>query len=186
MRAQLKQWAPLVSKFAWSFRRRLAAVHDFEDLVAIGTISLWRAIGSYDQENESGASFKTYASRCLVHAFMREVKSAKTANRQVFYFSESLDAEYPDGKLKHEPATPDRDAEAELCAKQDTVALARAVGRLSAQQKEVIQTRYLCRRPQTFEEIGASYGVSRQRIEQIERSAMARMKAMLQHEQVSL
>lgn len=186
MRAQLKQWTPLVTRTAWRFRRRLAALHDFEDLQAIGLMALWKAIETYDTENPSGASLSTYAKKCITHRFLHEVKQSLFSTRQVAYHRFSLSTEYPDGSPVVEPHSPGLDPEAEAIGNHAATTLRNAVGRLSAEQRQVITSRFLSRHEKSFVELGKARGVSRQRMEQIQVAAMKRLRAMLEHENVTV
>ncbi len=185
-RAWLKQWEPLASKIAWSFRYKLRPLHGIEDLMAIAMAALWTATKTYDLNNAAGAGFATYAKRVVLNSMLNELKHLKTSNRQIFTKCQSLSLEFPDGSPVVEPRSPELDAEAELAAKQAAAALQAAMGKLTSQQRAIIQERFLNRREPAFMEIGKSRGVSRQRIEQIQNEALKRMRAMLQHEQVSL
>src|SRR6478752_6588348 len=113
-RALLVQWKPLVYGLAWQFRRRLAPLMDFEDITAIGMIALWKAIESFDPENEAKASFQTYAKRVVLNAYLHHVKQSKYATRQIAYNSESLFREHADGSMVHNPKCNRKDPEAEL------------------------------------------------------------------------
>jgi len=44
LNAALKQWKPLVVGIAWKFRAKFAVIHEFDDIVAMGMVALWKAL----------------------------------------------------------------------------------------------------------------------------------------------
>ncbi|KAF0115334.1 MAG: RNA polymerase sigma-32 factor [Rhodospirillaceae bacterium] len=60
--------------------------------------------------------------------------------------------------------------------------LQRALDRLSPRERQIITARQLADVPQTLEELGRQYGVSRERVRQIEAGAMAKLKMAVRGE----
>lgn len=58
--------------------------------------------------------------------------------------------------------------------------IAEAMVELDPRERHIIQRRYLNRRPATLKELGESFGISRERVRQLEARAKAKMKMRLQ------
>jgi len=57
--------------------------------------------------------------------------------------------------------------------------LAECVGRLSERQQEIIRLRHLIDEPMTLRQVGTAIGLSRERVRQLERQALTRLKGMM-------
>lgn len=73
--------------------------------------------------------------------------------------------------------------EVRLAARQEarlrSKALAAGMERLNERERDIIQRRHLSEEPMTLEDLGKSYGVSRERVRQVEARALAKLKAAL-------
>jgi RNA polymerase sigma-32 factor len=59
-------------------------------------------------------------------------------------------------------------------------AVAKAVAELSEREQDIVRRRLLADKPMTLEDLGASWGVSKERVRQIEAAAKARIRVSLQ------
>lgn len=59
-------------------------------------------------------------------------------------------------------------------------ALARAVAELSPRERRIVKRRWLTDRPMTLEQLGADFGVSKERVRQLEERAKKRMRVRLE------
>ena len=57
--------------------------------------------------------------------------------------------------------------------------IAEAMVELDPRERHIIQRRYLNRRPATLKELGESFGISRERVRQLEARAKAKMRTRL-------
>lgn len=174
----LTRWKPLVVGLAMKFRGKLGVAHDLDDIIAIGMVALWKAAESFDEHNEAGAHFSTYARRCVLYCYLGEVKALNSANRRVAYHSrDSLDEEHADGKPVFTLRSETRDAEQALIQERAEMALASARARLPDKLKLVLHRRF--EKGRSFEEIGDELGVSKQRAGQMEIEALGKLRSRL-------
>jgi RNA polymerase sigma-32 factor len=105
-------------------------------------------------------------------------------NRRLSRSDASLNAPVAeDGDLQRQDLLVDDtpDQEQVLSDKQDRVLglklLNQAMTSLTARERRIIQERRLAENPRTLEEIGAEYGISRERVRQIENRAFAKLQS---------
>ena len=81
-------------------------------------------------------------------------------------------------------ASPTKTPEEEACAADETSrmseALHQAVGELSLRERQIMHRRWLTDSPMTLEELGADFGVSKERVRQIEERAKRRIRARIE------
>jgi RNA polymerase primary sigma factor/RNA polymerase sigma factor len=174
--AHLKQWKPLVLSMAKRFQARLCAAHDLSDIVAIGMAALWAGALSFDAS--LGISFGTYGGRCVLNAYLREVKSQNTTRRRVAYYSKrSLDETREDDSPVLVARSEALDAEAQLLKNIDDRALEEALSALAAEQprlERLIRRKFW--KGDTLKDIGDEFGVSRERARQLETKALRMLR----------
>ena len=79
--------------------------------------------------------------------------------------------------LRDESPTPeDRYGDAEEAARRREL-IDRTLETLSDREREIVSRRWLCEVPDTLEVLGAEFGVSRERVRQIEAGALAKLRA---------
>lgn len=96
----------------------------------------------------------------------------------------SLDKTNPEGDAPLDRlASPLPSPEDQACNNDEqaqvSVALRRAVSELGPREQKIAEARWLSDEPRTLEELGADFGVSKERVRQIEERAKARVKARL-------
>lgn len=94
----------------------------------------------------------------------------------------SLDAPLPSGMLPLELlASPARTPEEEACANDERARLSDALERilkdLSVRERRIVRKRWLAESPMTLEQLGAAFGVSKERVRQLEERAKSRVRA---------
>lgn len=97
----------------------------------------------------------------------------------------SLDATTPSGGSAAEalPATqpsPEDDAVESSDRARLSAALATAVAELSPREQRIVAERWLTESPRTLEQLGTAFGVSKERVRQLEERAKSRLKARMQ------
>jgi RNA polymerase primary sigma factor/RNA polymerase sigma factor len=154
-----------------SVARKFAGGEDqFFERVSDGNVSLMRAIERFDYT--MGNKFSTYGTWALRKNYARGyVDRLKQTDRFRATTDEALDAnaERRSNPFAEELAQSRREAD-----------VARILGCLSSRERYVIARRFgLGSEPvgQTFKDIGADLGVSKERIRQIEQSALGKLRA---------
>jgi RNA polymerase sigma factor (sigma-70 family) len=149
-------------------KRHMAPTQDFFELVSDGNVSLMRAVDKFDYSR--GFKFSTYASWALMKNFARSV---------------------PEGRRRMERYQTGRDELLDLLPSQDLDELEndtapatrrtldRMLGALDEREREILRRRYGLDEhgePQTLEQIGQRFGVSKERIRQLEARAMGKLR----------
>lgn len=171
----VEQWLPLVRKMAGRFMSRLGRYYEYEDLVSIGQLALWKASGTYF--TNQGASFGTYSYHAVAHAFGGLIDRYRTRIRAGSRREESLsefdDDETPDRQL----SAPGFLADVLLEIEHDRQALQAALQTLSPRYRQVIAARFV--EEQSLEEIATDLGVTRERVRQLELKALTKLRKSL-------
>lgn len=187
MRALIEQFEPLVLGYV---RKRAGYGVDPADLKQEGRIGLHRAITGFDLAKYD-SRLSTYASwwiRTYVDEYVRknwcDINFKGTAGERGSLWRNiattvgrptSIDA--PDGNgltftLRDESVS----AEDALGEKQQKAVahaiISKRMEKLNSQQRQVIKGRWLCDEAMTLEEVSLKMGVTKQRIDQIERRAL--------------
>lgn len=146
------------------------------ELISDGNLSLLRAVESFDVHR--GNRFSTYATFALMKGFARSVPIMQSAHRG--QTDPELLAELPDG----------RDGAQQRA--QDLEQLRHLLSGLSDRERAIVLSHYgvgldigsggdiggsACPVPVTYEQLGRRLGLSKQRIRQIEQSALAKLRA---------
>lgn len=185
--------APLVKKMAHNFARYGV---DVEDLVQEGNVALTIAASKF--EPERGFRFSTYA-HYWISQFMREcvirdhsvVRGSKTSKAKQAFFKKrphfDVSTETPlsgsgftlgDTFVSADPL-PDEMAENAIDGEIMTHRLHEALGSLSEREAAIISGRFLCEKKTPLERIGEDFGVSKERVRQIEKAALEKLRKAL-------
>ena len=96
----------------------------------------------------------------------------------------SLDKKNPDGdapidRLASQAPTPEDEACIEEERRQVAEAVQQVIAELPARERKIAEARWLCETPVTLEQLGADFGVSKERVRQLEERAKERVRARL-------
>ena len=160
-------------------KKHIQVGRNFFEMVSDGNMSLIRAIEKFDYTQ--GNKFSTYASWAIMKNFARSIpKEHKTLDRyrtgldEVFSFrSEQRGSEYAEQR--------------ENTAQKE--ALDGILGQLEDRERAIITHRYGLNRgsePETLEQVGARFGVTKERIRQIEKRALSKAKKYAESEKIDI
>ncbi len=174
----------------------------FEDLVQEGAIGLMRAADLYDHTK---AEFSTFAGLRIVAACQRAIENQGDTIRIPVHTRSSgrcapeverakrvVSGDLKSAALGNKertlfdrvkgPANTEDDALLPLFAEQTAGEVATALLMLNPQERAIIEARYLAGTPEpvTFTAVGAQLGITKQRVEQVQKTAFAKLRNALQ------
>ncbi|HEY3395116.1 MAG TPA: sigma-70 family RNA polymerase sigma factor [Lacipirellulaceae bacterium] len=160
-------------------KRHVTPDQNFFELVSDGNMSLLRAIEKFDFAR--GNKFSTYASWAIMKNFARTIPGEfkhrdrfRTSQEELFAATQ----EHRGNPLVEEGAQHTREAQIE-----------RILRRLDDREQKIIIGRFgldHSQEPQTLKEVGASLGVTKERIRQIEARALSKLRQAAQEEKILL
>jgi RNA polymerase primary sigma factor/RNA polymerase sigma factor len=160
-------------------KRHVTPDQNFFELVSDGNMSLLRAIEKFDFAR--GNKFSTYASWAIMKNFARTIPGEfkhrdrfRTSQDELFAATQ----EHRGNPLVEEGAQQTREAQIE-----------RILRRLDDREQRIIIGRFgldHAQEPQTLKEVGASLGVTKERIRQIEARALSKLRQAAQEEKILL
>jgi RNA polymerase primary sigma factor/RNA polymerase sigma factor len=160
-------------------KRHVTPDQNFFELVSDGNMSLLRAIEKFDFAR--GNKFSTYASWAIMKNFARTIPGEfkhrdrfRTSQDELFAATQ----EHRGNPLAEEGAQQTREAQIE-----------RILRRLDEREQKIIIGRFgldHAQEPQTLKEVGASLGVTKERIRQIEARALSKLRQAAQEEKILL
>jgi RNA polymerase primary sigma factor/RNA polymerase sigma factor len=160
-------------------KRHVTPDQNFFELVSDGNVSLLRAIEKFDFAR--GNKFSTYGSWAIMKNFARTIPGEfkhrdrfRTSQDELF----AATPEYRGDQLFEEGAQSTREAQVE-----------RILRRLDEREQKIIIGRFGLERgqePQTLKEVGASLGVTKERIRQIEARALNKLRMAAQEEKIAI
>lgn len=160
-------------------KRHVTPDQNFFELVSDGNMSLLRAIEKFDFAR--GNKFSTYASWAIMKNFARTIPGEfkhrdrfRTSQDELFAATQ----EHRGNPLAEEGAQHQREAQIE-----------RILRRLDEREQKIITSRFgldHAQEPQTLKEVGASLGVTKERIRQIEARALSKLRQAAQEEKILL
>jgi len=160
-------------------KRHVTPDQNFFELVSDGNVSLLRAIEKFDFAR--GNKFSTYASWAIMKNFARTIPGEFKHRDRYRTSQDELFAATPEYRADHvyeEGAQQTREAQVE-----------RILRRLDEREQKIIMGRFGLSRgqePQTLKEVGASLGVTKERIRQIEARALNKLRLAAQEEKIAL
>jgi RNA polymerase sigma factor (sigma-70 family) len=160
-------------------KRHVTPDQNFFELVSDGNMSLLRAIEKFDFAR--GNKFSTYASWAIMKNFARTIPGEfkhrdrfRTSQDELFAATQ----EHRGNPLAEEGAQNQREVQIE-----------RILRRLDEREQKIISSRFgldHSQEPQTLKEVGASLGVTKERIRQIEARALSKLRQAAQEEKILL
>jgi RNA polymerase primary sigma factor len=160
-------------------KRHVTPDQNFFELVSDGNISLLRAVEKFDFAR--GFKFSTYASWAIMKNFARTIPGEfkhrdrfRTSQDELFAATQ----EHRGNPLVEEGQQNQREAQIE-----------RILRRLDEREQKIIIGRFgldHSHEPQTLKEVGASLGVTKERIRQIEARALSKLRQAAQEEKILL
>jgi RNA polymerase primary sigma factor/RNA polymerase sigma factor len=160
-------------------KRHVTPDQNFFELVSDGNMSLLRAVEKFDFAR--GNKFSTYASWAIMKNFARTIPGEfkhrdrfRTSQDELFAATQ----EHRGNPLAEEGAQQTREAQIE-----------RILRRLDEREQKIIIGRFgldHAQEPQTLKEVGASLGVTKERIRQIEARALSKLRQAAQEEKILL
>jgi RNA polymerase primary sigma factor len=171
----VRRHLPLVVGIA---RKQIRGALRLDELVQEGNLGLLRAVEKFDPN--AGTRFATYAVwwiRAYVWKYLKQARSSVRPKSGTVATSDlsldspigddDADSSYLDRVEDDGPGTEDRYASAES-ASQLRGSLAKVRGRIGELGWDIIHTRLQQDPPDTLEQIGKRFGVSRERVRQVE------------------
>jgi RNA polymerase primary sigma factor len=150
-------------------KRHTTPTRDFFEIVSDGNVSLMRAVEKFDYSR--GFKFSTYASWAIMKNYARTIPEHKHHRDRYQTGREEL--------LEQLSSAPPEEHESDyLPAVRST--LDRMLGTLDERERSILRQRFGLdehREPQTLQEIGRRFGVSKERIRQLEARAMSKLRA---------
>lgn len=161
-RAELvRAYTPMIDRAA----ERYGAA-DVDDLAAEGAIAFLRAVDDFDATR--GVAFGAFASRRVAGAVRSRAVPRVRETVEV-------DPELASG-VQDSPEDFAAASEARRLTRADLI---EALGALTDREADVISRRYLGAEDVTFAAVGAALGISRERVRQIERDALAKLRRLM-------
>ena len=160
-------------------KRHVTPDQNFFELVSDGNMSLLRAIEKFDFAR--GNKFSTYASWAIMKNFARTIPGEfkhrdrfRTSQEELFAATQ----EHRGSPLVEESAQQTREAQIE-----------RILRKLDEREQKIIIGRFgldHAQEPQTLKEVGATLGVTKERIRQIEARALSKLRQAAKDEKILL
>ena len=149
--------------------RHVAPGRPLDDLVSDGTVSLMQAVERFDFTR--GVRFSTYASWAIRKNFAKSIPHEIHVRGAAMTGAQELIDQHPDGKV-----VPPEQRELRQVLHSTVASL---LVELSPREREIVVARFgIGREPETLEQIGQRFHVTRERVRQIEARALHKLAAV--------
>lgn len=160
-------------------KRHIGVANSFDELVSDGNMSLIRAVEKFDFSR--GNKFSTYASWAIMKNYARSIPEGMQKRERFVTGTEEM----------FETAADTRSSEHvyESQVQQIRESIARILDKLDDRERSIIIARFGLGEggePHTLEEVGRQFGVTKERIRQIEVRAMGKMRQAASDEHIEL
>jgi RNA polymerase primary sigma factor len=149
-------------------KRHTTPMRDFFEIVSDGNISLMRAVEKFDYSR--GFKFSTYASWAIMKNYARTIPEHKAHRDRYQTGREEL------LELAASPALEEHESDYGPMVR---ATLDRMLGTLDERERNILRQRFGIdehREPQTLQQIGQRFGVSKERVRQLEARAMSKLR----------
>lgn len=193
MRKIVAAHRPMVVSRAWTFQRFQLPM---DDMVQEGSLGLMTALNRYDPD--LGNRFSTFARWYVISALQEYVvqnfsvvKGSTSSKAKMRFFAglraadASMDAPIGDGgdtwadRLVDGSDLPDAIAEAVIDGERQSKIIRQELRKLSPRSAAIIKARVMLDEPTTLKELGKKFGISVERVRQIEAKALKDLKKAL-------
>ncbi len=160
-------------------KRHVGSAGNLFELISDGNLSLMRAVEKFDFGR--GFKFSTYASWAIMKNFARSIP-AESTHRDRFLTGQDMTFEMTADANNLQQEKEDH-------KEQVHTAIERILGRLDERERQVVEYRYGLSgdaAPETLEEVGNRFGVTKERIRQIEARAIGKLRQIAAEEHVDI
>jgi RNA polymerase sigma factor (sigma-70 family) len=159
-------------------RRHVGYSSDFFEAVSDGNLALMRAVEKFDYAR--GFKFSTYASWAIMRTYARTIPEQRYAAVRMITGAEEVLSTAPiyDESVEHETT---REAARQL--------LQKGFEALTPRERDIVAGHYGLEKgtePMTLAQIGERFGVSKERVRQIERKAIDKLRQQLHSNAASI
>ncbi|HUG93171.1 MAG TPA: sigma-70 family RNA polymerase sigma factor [Planctomycetaceae bacterium] len=153
---------------------------NFFEMVSDGNLSLMRAIEKFDYSR--GFKFSTYATWAIQRNFARSIPAEHTRQTRFRTGGDEFFQHY-------HYTTGTSQFEQERTNLRQREALTTILDRLDPRERDIITTRFGLKRgtePQTLEQVGSQFGVTKERIRQLEARALRKLREFAEEEKLDI
>ncbi len=161
-------------------KRHIGNVSNFFELISDGNISLMRAVEKFDYAR--GFKFSTYASWAIIKNFARTIPEENYRLDRFMTGKEEILAASEDLHPSEEEGAQELDASVKQSIEE-------VLHKLSEREREVVERRFGLAGtpgPQTLEQVGRHFGVTKERVRQIESKALDKLRHMIDRETMEI
>jgi RNA polymerase sigma factor (sigma-70 family) len=160
-------------------KRHVGPMNSFFELVSDGNMSLIRAVEKFDYSR--GNKFSTYATWAIMKNFARSIPVEKHRRDRFRTGNEEMFEAAPDNRSD--------EFEQEAGLKLMRQAIGKILERLDDRERQIIISRFGLQHehePQTLQQVGIHFGVTKERIRQLEARALNKLRRFAQEEKVEV
>jgi RNA polymerase sigma factor (sigma-70 family) len=160
-------------------KRHVGPSNNFFELVSDGNMSLIRAVEKFDYSR--GNKFSTYATWAIMKNYARSIPEEKHRRDRFRTGSEDMFEAAPDNRSD--------EFEQEAGLKRMRQAIGKILEKLDDRERQIIISRFGLRHehePQTLEQVGTHFGVTKERIRQIEARALNKLRQFAREEKIEV